>query len=115
MLVDIAPDVYGPLVAIDTKRIKERITQCMNDIYRTMVTSLLYYCQFFKALKWIKFKINPYNSCVANRLVDILQQYILVYVDYCKLIHKDPKVNDSLIGVLHEGYQSIFEGGSGTM
>ena len=47
-------------------------------------------------------------------MVNGLQKYILFHVDDCKLIHKDPNLNDSFIGVIREEYQSIFEDGSGT-
>ena len=46
--------------------------------------------------------MNPYDPCVANGLVNGLQQYILFNVNACKLIHKNTKVNDSFIGVLLE-------------
>ena len=68
-----------------------------------------------KISKLNKFKMNPYDTCVANQLVNGLHKSILFHVDYCKLIHKDTKVNASCIGVLHEEYHSIFEDGSGTM
>ena len=80
-----------------------------------MVTSLLYYCKFCKMLKLKKFKINPRDTCVYNQLVNGLQKYILFHVDDCKLSHKDPKLNDSFIGVLHEEYHSIFDDESGKM
>ena len=44
--------------------------------------------------------MNPYDPCVANRLVNGLQQSILFHVDDCKLSHKYPEVNDSFFGVL---------------
>ena len=59
--------------------------------------------------------MNPYDPCVANQLVNGLQQSILFHVDYCKLSHKDTKVNANCIGVIHEAYHSIFEYGYGTM
>ena len=59
--------------------------------------------------------MNTYDPCVVNRLVDGLQQYILFNVDDCKLRHKDTKVNESLIVVQQEEYQSIFEYESSTM
>ena len=59
--------------------------------------------------------MNPYDLYVANRLLNRLQQYILFHVDYCKLIHKAPKANDSFIGVLCEEYQILFEDESSTM
>ena len=66
MLPYIAPDVFGPYVTIDLKGIKQVITQCMYDIYGTMVTSILYYCKFCKTLKLNKFKMNLYDPYVEN-------------------------------------------------
>ena len=74
----------------------------MNYIHGTMVETLLYYCKFYDTLKLNKFKINPYYPCVDNPLLNGLQQYIIFRVYPCKLIHKDPKVNDSSIVVLRE-------------
>ena len=46
--------------------------------------------------------MNPYDSCVSKQLVNGLKQSMLFHVDYCKLSHKDPKVNDVFIEVLGE-------------
>ena len=48
--------------------------------------------------------MNPHDTYVSNRLVNGLQKSILLHADGCKLIQKDPKVNESFIGVLHEEY-----------
>ena len=66
MLLDIAPDVYGPYVTVDKKGIKQLITRCMNAIYKIMVASLLYCCKFCKTLEFNKFKMNPYYPCASN-------------------------------------------------
>ena len=42
LLLDIDPELYGPFVTTDKKGEKVIIVQCMNDIYGTMVDSLLY-------------------------------------------------------------------------
>ena len=44
-----------------------------------------------------------------------LKQSIFFLVNDCKFSHKDPKVNDSFIGMLHEQYKIIFEDGYGEM
>ena len=59
--------------------------------------------------------MNPFDTCVANLLINGLQRSILFHVDDYKLIQKNTRLNDSLIGVLHEEYHSIFEDGSVTM
>ena len=84
MLLDIAPDVYGLYVTVDRKVIKQLTNQFMNAIYGTMVASLLYYSKFCKMLKLNKYKMNPYNPCVSNRLVNGLQKSIIFHVDDCK-------------------------------
>ena len=102
MILNITPYVYGPFVTTDTKGIKRIINQCTNAIHGPMVAILLYYCKFCKTLTLNKLKMNPYIPCVANRLVNVLQQYILFHVDDCKLCHKDTKVNDIFIEVIRE-------------
>ena len=102
MIPDIDPDIYGPNVNKESKGIKQLITQCTNAINETMVEILLYYCKFCKTFKLNKFKMNPYNPCVDNWLVNILQQSKLFHVDDCKLSHMYPKVHDSFIVVLRK-------------
>ena len=37
--------------------------------------------------------INPYDCCVANKIINVKQCIIAFYVDANKIIHKDPNVN----------------------
>jgi hypothetical protein len=115
MLVDIAPGVYKPYVTMDKKGTKQLLVQCQNAIYGTMVASLLYYRKFCKSLTGIGFKFNPYDPCVANKIINGKQMTIAFHVDDCKLSHKYPKVMDKMIKWLREEYKSIFEDGSGQM
>ena len=59
ILVDIAPEVYGPYVQENTKGEKVLLVQCMNARYRTMVASLLYHKNFVTSLKKEGFVLNP--------------------------------------------------------
>ena len=63
----------------------------------------------------IGFKINPYDLCVANKIIDGQQMTICYHVDDCKLSHRRIKVNDQMIMWLRQEYESIFEDGSGKM
>jgi hypothetical protein len=115
MLLDIAPEIYGPYVSMDRKGNKQLIVRCLNAIYGTMVASLLYYCKFVKTLTRNNFIINPYDPCTANRIVEGKQQTCLWHVDDVKLSHVDTGVQDEFIEVLREEYEQIFEDGSGKM
>ena len=99
-LLEIDDDYYRPYVTTDKKGIKQLIVQCLNAIYGTMVASLLYYKKFCKTLKHNNFIMNPYEPCVANRILEGKQQTICFHVDDCKLSHKDPKQNNKFIDTL---------------
>ena len=115
ILLEIAPDVYGPYVTEDKKGVKQLLVQCQNALYGTMVASLLYYRKFVKSLTDIGFELNPYDPCVANKMVGGKQMTICFHVDDCKLSHVSRKANDRMIKWLRREYESIFEDGSGKM
>ena len=91
MLCEIAPDVYEPFVMVDSKGVKQLILECLNAIYGTMIASLLYYEKFVETLKRNNFVLNPYDPCVANRVIDDKQQTVCWHVDDCKISHVDSK------------------------
>jgi hypothetical protein len=97
ILVGIAPDVYKSYVSKDKKGSKQLLVQCQNALYGTMVASLLYYWKFVNSLTDIDFVINPYDLCVANKMIEGDQMTICSHVDYCKLSHRKTKVMDSMI------------------
>jgi hypothetical protein len=115
ILVQIAPDVYKSYVTTDKKGTKQLLVQCQNALYGTMVASLLYYRKFTKSLTSFGFEINPYDPCVANKIVDGTQMTICFHVDDCKLSHHSSRANDNMIDWLRQEYESIFEDGSGRM
>jgi hypothetical protein len=115
ILVEIAPDVYKPYVTKDKKGVKQLLVQVQNALYGTMVASLLYYRKFVKSLTDIGFTLNPYDPCVANKMIEGKQMTICFHVDDCKLSHRKRKVMDRMIKYLRQEYESIFEDGSGAM
>jgi hypothetical protein len=115
ILVKIAPDVYKYYVSKDKKGLKQLLVKCQNALYVTMVASLLYYPKFIKSLTDIDFVINPYDLCLANKMIEGEQMTICFHVDDCNLSHRKTKVMDSMIEYLRQEYESIFEDGSGAM
>jgi hypothetical protein len=90
VLVLIALDVYGPYVSTTKTGQKVLIVECLNAIYGTMVTALLYYRKFVKGLANHGFKLNPYSGCVANKTVKGIQITVCFHVDDCKISHEHP-------------------------
>jgi hypothetical protein len=97
ILVQIAPDVYKSYVTTDKKGMKQLLVQCQNALYGTMVASLLYYRKFTKSLTSVGFEINPYDPCVANKIVNGMQMTICFHMDDCKLSHHSSRANDNII------------------
>ena len=93
-LVEIFPNVYKLHVTTDKKGVKQLLLQCHNALYCMMAESLLYSCKFTKSLIDVGFNINPYDPCVANKMINGQQMTICYHVDNCKLSHHRIKVND---------------------
>ena len=68
--------------------------EVLKALYGMLQSSLLYYKKWVKDIEKEGFVVNPYDPCVANKMVDGKQQMICFHVDDCKLSHVDPKVND---------------------
>jgi hypothetical protein len=115
ILVSIAPEVYGPYVSTNKSGQKVLLVQCLNAVYGTKVAALLYYKKFVKSLTKQGYKINPYDGCVANKMVKGKQITICFHVNDCKISHESSKVIDDTIDWLRAEYESIFEDGSGAM
>ena len=97
ILVALAPDVYKSYTSTDKKGSIQLLVQCQNALYSTMVASLLYYRKFTKSLTGIGFELNPYDPCVANKMIDGKQMTICFHVDDCKLSHRKSRVMDDMI------------------
>jgi hypothetical protein len=55
-------------------------------------------------LESIGFKINPYDPCVANRLINGTQHTVVWHVDDLKSSHTSAQVNDNFHNWLNEKY-----------
>jgi hypothetical protein len=50
------------------------------------------------------FELNPYDACVANKLINGSQCTVLWYVDDNKISHKDPDVVSDVINRIEERF-----------
>ena len=91
------------------------LVQCLNAVYGTMVAALLFYKKFVKSVTKQGYKINPYDGCMANKVIKGKQIKICFHVDHCKISHESSKVIDDTIDWLRSEYERIFEDGSGAM
>ena len=110
-MLKISPEVYMTYVINDKKCNNILILRYLKAIYGKIVESLLYHQKFCNTLSETGFKLNPYNTCVNNRMVNGKQQSIFCQVGDYKLSHMDPKFNEKFVEVLKQEYVRIFEDG----
>ena len=103
MLLKLAYDVYKDYVVYENG-VKVLYVECLKAIYGTLQASLLFYKKLRKDLEEIGFKVNPYDPCVANRIVNGKQHTVTWHVDDLKSSHVDPKVNDEFHEWLEKKY-----------
>jgi hypothetical protein len=80
-----------------------------------MKAALLFYQRFVGDLESIGVKLNPYNPCVANKMVNGNQLTIVWQVDDLKISHKAEKTVTRMVTWLKRTYERMFDDGSGAM
>ena len=110
MLVSIAPDVYGPYLTKDKKGNSLLYVKLLKALYGLMEASLLFYKKLRKDLESQGFEVNPYDPCVANKMVEGSQFTVVWHVDDLKLSHKNPRVVTKMINHLRKLYERLPNG-----
>jgi len=74
-------------------------------LYGTLKAVLLFWKDLTGVLVGeMGFELNPYDACVANKMINGEQCTILWHVDDLKISHVDSKVNDMILDKLNERY-----------
>jgi hypothetical protein len=105
LLVEIAPETYEPFIVYEGNK-KVLYVRMLRALYGMLIASILYYKKFRKDIEGIGFIVNPYDSCVANRIIGGKQQTVTWHVDDLKSSHVDSKVNDKFYEWLETTYGS---------
>jgi hypothetical protein len=84
----------------------------LKALYGCVQSALLWYELFVGTLKDIGFEINPYDTCVANKVIDGKQCTIAWYVDDNKISHMDPDVVSDVVEQIENrfGKMSVTRG-----
>ena len=84
----------------------------LRAIYDCLESAMLWYNLYVTTLKGMGFELNPYDLCVANKIINGKQCTIVWYVDDNKISHEDPAIVDTIIQELttHFGELSITRG-----
>ena len=79
----------------------------LRAIYGMLEASLLWYKKLRGDLENYGFVFNPYDPCIANKMVNGKQQTIRFHVDDLLSSHVDPKVNDSFYEWMNQKYGNL--------
>ena len=76
-------------------------------VYGMLVSAMLFYCKLTKALLSYGFELNPYDPCVANKMVNGEQLTVCWHMDNLKSSHIVTKVNDEFLQWLKDTFGQL--------
>ena len=92
ILLAICSRVYDNYLICE-RNSKAVYVRMLKALYETMMASMLCYNIFIKDITTIGFELNPYDTCVASRIVYSKHHTITWHVNNGKSSHVDQKVN----------------------
>jgi Reverse transcriptase (RNA-dependent DNA polymerase) len=78
--------------------------QVLKALYGCVKSALLWYDLFSSVLRDMGFEINPYDPCVANKIINGSQCTVAWYVDDTKISHTDPNVVSDIISSIEQHF-----------
>jgi hypothetical protein len=105
MLVEVDQEKYAPFI-VNESTTKVLYVVMLKALYGMLQSSLLYYKKICRDIEQIGFEVNPYDPCVANRMVEGKHHTITWHVDDVKSSHVNKKVNDEFLSWLKAMYAS---------
>ena len=92
LMVATALEIYKKYVSVNRNGELVLYVEALYALYGIMKSALLFYIKFVKNIKSIEFELNPYNPCVANKIVNGAQLTVVWHVDDLKVSHLDAGV-----------------------
>jgi hypothetical protein len=105
MLLQADPQVYAPFVTGENGS-AVIYSEILKALYGMIKSPLLFYRKLRKDLESIGFTVNPYDTCVANKIVKNKQLTVAFHVDDLKVSHVDPKAVDDFVAWIKEVYEN---------
>ena len=104
MMIRVDPQLYRKYVITSPRGEPMLYVRLNKALYGLLRSALLFYKKLVGELQEMGFELNPYDPCVANRMVNGHQQTVTWHVDDLKISHKDAAVNTQLIKALAKIY-----------
>ena len=105
ILVELDYNLYHDKVVYE-KHEKVLYVHMKKAVCGMIQSSLMFYKKLRADLELEGFMINPYDSCISNKMVNGKQMTIAWHVDDLKVSHKQEKAVDEFIAWLESKYGS---------
>eukprot|EP00804_Cyclotella_cryptica_P021176 CCRYP_001489-RA/>CCRYP_001489-RA protein AED:0.41 eAED:0.35 QI:0/-1/0/1/-1/1/1/0/615 len=89
LMVKVDPALYLPYITKNARGESIMFMKMQKAMYGMLRSSLLFYQKLVKDLEAFGFELNPYDPCVANKMVNGEQMTLTWHVDDLKVSHKD--------------------------
>ena len=92
LMVRVNPVLYRPYITYSKKGVTMLYVRLSKALYGMLRAALLFYKRLRKDLETMGFEVNPYDPCVANKMVNGAQCTVCWHVDDLKVSHVDEAV-----------------------
>ena len=106
LMVKFAPQIYRKYVTLGSKGEPMLYVTLQKALYGCLRSALLFYLKLVADLEGKGFRLNPYDPCVANKMIKGAQMTMTFHVDDIKISHRDPDQVTKII----EWFKSIYGG-----
>ena len=104
MMAQVSPTLYRKYITLDGKGTPVLYVKMKKAMYGRLKSALLFYRLLVSDLSNNGFVLNPYDPCVANKMIDGQQMTVIWHVDNLKVSHKDLKQVDKFGDWLEDTY-----------
>jgi hypothetical protein len=104
LMVQIDPELYAPYLIKSKKGESLLYVRMLKAMYGLLRSALLFYLKLVEDLKSYGFEINPYDPCVATKMVDGTQMTVTWHVDDLKISHLKQSRLDEFLHYLRLKY-----------
>eukprot|EP00956_Cyclotella_meneghiniana_P038953 scaffold162906_cov46-Cyclotella_meneghiniana.AAC.1 len=104
LMVEVDPELYGPYLRKTKKGESILYVKMLKAMYGLLRSALLFYLKLVKDLTDFGFELNPYDPCVANKMVNGTQMTVVWHVDDLKVSHKSKDEIMKLVGYIKGKY-----------
>jgi hypothetical protein len=98
LLLRIAPEYEQHVVIEGGQRVLYVLL--LKALYDTMRVALLFWRKLTSKWQEWGFQMNPYDLCVANKMIGGSQCTVMWHVDVLKILHVNRKVVEAVLGLL---------------